>query len=43
MKNINHQKLTGEWCKHLRKGWKRVANRKRRLLFKKSMEEQLKN
>ena len=43
MKNINHQKLTGEWCKHLRKNLKKYANRKRRELFKKCQNEQIKD
>ena len=43
MKNINHQKLTGEWCKHLRKPLKKYANRKRRKYFKDSQREQLKD
>lgn len=43
MYNLNHQKLTGEWHKHLRKRFKKTANRKRRTLFRKDQIEQQKD
>lgn len=33
--NVNHQKLTGEWCQHVRKGLKKFLNKRRRSYLKK--------
>ena len=42
MKNINHQKLTGEWCKHSRISLTKRASKLRRKFFKQDQEEQIK-
>ena len=33
--DVSYQKLTGEWNKHIRKGLKKLYNRKRRAFLKK--------
>ncbi len=38
--NVNHQKLTGEWCQHVRKGLKRILNGKRKRYLKKLQDEE---
>lgn len=39
MKNeLNNQKLTGEWCKHIRRKLHKIASKKRRNLLKKEMK-----
>lgn len=42
MKDINHQKLTGEWHKHLRKrlGLMKIANKRRRVLLTKIQNDE---
>jgi hypothetical protein len=42
-RDVNHQKMTGEWHKHVRKrlGFKRILNKRRRKFFKKIMESEL--
>lgn len=37
--NVNHQKLTGEWCKHVRKDLKKVLNKQRRKFIRKIQRE----
>lgn len=39
--NVNHQKLTGEWCKHIRKKTKRILNKRRRNYLKKLQNEEI--
>jgi len=38
--NVNHQKLTGEWVKHVRKSLKYYLNSKRRIYLKKLQDEE---
>lgn len=38
--NVNHQKLTGEWFKHVRKSWKKHVNKKRRNYLLKLQKEE---
>ena len=33
--DVSYQKLTGEWNKHIRKRFKKLYNRKRRVFLKK--------
>lgn len=42
-RDVNHQKMTGELHKHVRKhlGFKRILNKRRRKFFKKIMESEL--
>lgn len=32
---INHQKLTGEWCKHVKGRFRKIVSKRRRLWLKK--------
>ena len=38
--DVNHQKITGEWHKHVRKrlGFKKIVNKRRRQFLKKAMK-----
>jgi hypothetical protein len=41
--NVNHQRLTGEWCKHVRKDLKLFLNKRRRSFLKKLQKEEQKS
>ena len=39
--DINRNKMTGEWVKHIRRSWRRPLNKLRRNFLKKDMLSQL--
>jgi len=41
--DINRNKMTGEWVKHIRRGWRRELNKLRRSFLKKDLNSQLNN
>lgn len=42
--DINRNKMTGEWVKHIRRGWRRPLNKlRRKFLFKDQNNQQNEN